>query len=220
MRNDGALNQEIGKARKITVKELEPSLLDDYMSLFDDVYENDPWLNTQNNPWWGTCYCGFFDDTRSEDERNKAPHAAVKNRAMRTEMIRSGKANGLLAYVDDKVAGWCNAGPRATYQNLHGYPGEIDRNEPVGSILCFVVAAPFRGKGVAPALLNGAIGKFRHEKLKLAEAYPRTLPADVNNPYNTPPEHLNYRGSLSMFLKTGFTIYWQLERHAIVRKKL
>jgi len=208
------------KSSEISVRELEPTLVEDYLGFFDQVYQNDPWLNTQNNPWWGICYCGFFDDTRSEEERNRAPHAAVKNRAMRTEMIGSGKANGLLAYVDGKVVGWCNAGPRANYLNLHGYPGVVDHNELVGSIFCFVVAASYRGKGIATALLNGAIDKFRHEQLKVAEAYPRTVPADVNNPYNTPPEHLNYRGSLSMFLKTGFTIYRQLERHAIVRKKL
>ncbi|HZY94192.1 MAG TPA: GNAT family N-acetyltransferase [Candidatus Bathyarchaeia archaeon] len=194
--------------------------VEDYLGFFDQVYQNDPWLNTRNNPWWGICYCGFFDDTRSEDERNNAPHAAVKNRAMRAEMIRSGKANGLLAYVDGKVVGWCNAGPRTNYLNLHGYPGEINQNEPIGSILCFVVAAPFRGKGIGTALLNGAIDKFRGERLKVAEGYPRTIPADVNNPHNTPPEHLNYRGSLQMFLKAGFTIHRRLERHAIVRKKL
>lgn len=202
------------------MRELEPKLVDDYLGFFDQVYQNDPWLNTKNNPWWGICYCGFFDDTRSEEERNKAPNAAVKNRAMRAETVRSGTANGLLAYVDGKVVGWCNAGPRASYQNLHGYPGEIEQNEPVGSILCFVIAAPFRGKGIGTALLSGAVDKFHREKLKVAEGYPRTLPANVNNPYNTPPEHLNYRGSLSMFLRAGFSIYRQLERHAIVRRKI
>ena len=55
---------------EITVKELRPELVDDYLQLFDDVYQNDPWLNTTFNPWWGTCYCGFYDDTRSEEERN------------------------------------------------------------------------------------------------------------------------------------------------------
>lgn len=203
-----------------SVRELEPKLLNDYMRFFDDVYQNDPWLNTKNNPWWGICYCGFFDDTRSEEERNKAPNAAATNRSMRAETIQSSKANGLLAYVDGSVVGWCNAGPRTSYGNLRNYRRDFDPGEPVGSILWFVVAASYRGRGVATALLNGAIDKFRHEKLKVAEGYPRTLPTNVNDPYNTPPEHLNYRGSLQMYLKAGFEIHRQLERHAIVRKQL
>ena len=208
------------KSIEISVRELEPRLVEDYLGFFDQVYQSDRWLNTKNNPWWGICYCGFFDDVRSEEERNKAPNAVVSNRTMRAETVQSGMANGLLAYVDGRVVGWCNAGRRASYLNLHGYAGEIIQNEPIGSILCFVVAAPFRGGGIAKALMNGAIDKFHREKLKVAEAYPRTLPADANNPHNIPPEHLNYRGSPSMFLKAGFAIYRQLERHAIVRKKL
>ncbi len=208
------------KAQEISVKELGPKLLGDYLRFFDGVYKNDPWLNTKNNPWWGICYCGFFDDTRSEEERNKAPNAAARNRSMRAEKIQSSKANGLLAYVNGTVAGWCNAGPRVSYRNLRNYPRDLESGEPVGSILCFVVAASYRGRGVATALLNGAIDKFRRERLKVAEGYPRTLPTNVTDPYKTPAEHLNYRGSLQMFLKAGFGIHRQLERHAIVRKQL
>lgn len=202
------------------MKELEPGLVQDYLGFFDNVYEKDPWLNSKNNPWWGICYCGFFDDTRSEEERNKAPNAAFNNRGMRTETIRSGKAQGLLAYVDGKVVGWCSAGSRANYRNLHGYPGEASHNESVGSILCFVVSAPFRGQGIATRLVEAATDCFQRDGLQVAEAYPRTLDPTVNNPYNTPPEHLNYRGSMQMFLKAGFKIHQQLERHAIVRKQL
>jgi ribosomal protein S18 acetylase RimI-like enzyme len=205
---------------EVSVKELEPSLVPDYLGFFDNVYEKDPWLNSKSNPWWGICYCGFFDDTRSEEERNKAPSAALNNRTMRSEAIRSGKAQGLLAYVDEKVVGWCNAGPRTNYRNLHDYPGEVDHDESVGSILCFVVSAAFRGQGIATRLLEAATDKFQRDGLHVAEAYPRTLESNVNNPYNTPPEHLNYRGSLQMFLKAGFKIHRQLERHAIVRKQL
>ena len=68
---------------------------------------------------------------------------------MRAETIRSGKVHGLLAYLDGRVVGCRNAWPRASYGNLHN---PVPAGEPpgqVGSILCFVVAAPFREKEYA-----------------------------------------------------------------------
>ncbi len=203
---------------KITLEELRPQLFEDYFRFFDEVYRDDSWLNTRSNPWWGICYCGIYDDSRTEQARNTAPDAAAKNRAMRSSTIQSGMAHGLLAYLDGKVVGWCNAGPRSSYQNLGHLVSADGFSERAGSILCFVVASPCRGKGVATALLNAVCEKFRRDGLTIAEGYPRTLPPNANNPYNTPPEHQNYRGSLGMFLKAGFTVHQQLERHAIVRK--
>jgi len=130
------------------------------------------------------------------------------------------KAHGLLAYVDGKIVGWCNAGPRTSYRNLHNLVPAGESPGEVGSILCFVVAAPFRGKGVCTSLLHTACDKLRDDGLEVAEGYPSTLPPDVNNPYNTPTENQNYRGPLRMFLKSGFAVHQQLERHAIVRKPL
>ncbi len=203
---------------KITVRELVPELVDDYISFFDGVYRNDPWLNTKTNPWWGICYCGFYDDPRTEEERNKVPNAQMENRKQRGKYIQSGKAHGLLAYVDDHVVGWINAGPRSEYVNLRGLVNDIGEDDSVGSVLCFVVAEPHRGKGIATALLAATCVKFQLDGLKIAEAYPRTKPAQ--GPYNTPWNHANYRGSLEMFSKAGFVIHKQLERHAIFRKQL
>lgn len=117
---------------------------------------------------------------------------------------------------------WAGAtpGPRASYRNLHNLVPAGETPREVGSILCFVVVAPFRGKGVYTSLLHAACDKLRGDGLEVAEGYPRTLPPNVNNPHNTPAENQNYRGPLSMFLKAGFTVHQQLERHAIVRKPL
>ncbi len=202
------------------MEELQPQLLEDYLRFFDEVYRHDPWLKAQTNPWWGICYCGIYDDTRTEQERNTAPDAAIRNRAMRADFIQAGKAQGLLAYLGGKVVGWCNAGPSSSYQNLGHLVPDGSASANVGSILCFVVVSPYRGKGIATRLLNAVCDKFRGDGLMIAEGYPRTLPPNVNNPHNTPPEHQNYRGSLGTFLKAGFTVHQQLERHAIVRKDL
>lgn len=68
---------------------------------------------------------------------------------MRAETIRSGKAHGPLAYPDGKVVGWCNTGPRASYGNLHNLVPAGEPPGKIGSILCFVVAAPGGGKEYA-----------------------------------------------------------------------
>ncbi len=77
------------------VRELGPSLLGDYTTFFDAIYETDPWLNSRDNPWWSGCYCGFFDDARPEKELNAL--GAQERRRLRSERIESGHAKGFLA---------------------------------------------------------------------------------------------------------------------------
>src|SRR5438445_1465152 len=144
----------------ITVRELVPALVDDYISFFDGVYHDDPWLNTKDNPWCGICYCGFYDDPRTEEERNTVPNAQMENRKQRGKYIQSGKAHGLLAYADDRVLGWVNAGPRAEYVNLRGLVDDPVENDSIGSLLCFVITEPRRSKGIATALLVATCAKM------------------------------------------------------------
>lgn len=204
---------------KIAVKELSPKLLDDYLAFFDNVYETDPWLNIRDNPWWSGCYCGFFDDARPEKELNALGPREL--RTMRSERILSGLAHGFLAYIDGKVVGWCNAGPRASYVSLQHLSEAVeDSSEQVGSILCFVVASQHRRMGIATTLLESACGSFRHAGLEFAEGYPRNRPANVDNPHNIPEQHLNYYGPLQMYLKAGFRIHRQFDKFAVVRKTL
>jgi ribosomal protein S18 acetylase RimI-like enzyme len=48
--------------------------------------------------------------------------------------------------------------------------------QPVWSIICFVVPAEFRGQGVAQALLSGAIAYARKHGARLIESYPVEKP--------------------------------------------
>src|SRR5437899_12952715 len=122
----------------ITVRELVPALVDDYISFFDGVYHDDPWLNTKDNPWWGICYCGFYDDPRSEQERNKVPNAQMENRKQRCENIQSGRAYGLLAYLDGRVVGWVIDGPLALFLNRRELVYVSVEYVPIGSIILLV----------------------------------------------------------------------------------
>ena len=93
-----------------------------------------------------------------------------------------------------------------------------DPTEPIGSIMCFLVAPGYRGKGIGPMLLNAACHKFRNEGLNVAEGYPTTNAG--KRTWEVPWAEDNYKGSLNMYLRAGFKIHRQLERFAIVRKQL
>ena len=204
----------MGQAIEIEVRELRPELLQDYLRFFDQAFSD--------FPHWAGCYCGFYDHTFYDDTGNdwdSTAKAGPLNRAARSQKISSGEAQGLLAYIDDKPVGWCNAQPRASYANMRHYTVAVtDANEPVGSIMCFLVAPGHRGKGVCTALLNTAVNKFRRDGLQIAEGYPTTNPS--KRTWEIPWAEENYKGPLNVYLKNGFKIHRQLERFAIVRKQL
>jgi GNAT superfamily N-acetyltransferase len=200
----------MSRARNVEVRDLTPELLDDYLKFFDKDAFTD-------FPEWSGCYCGFYDTPG--DNWDASANAGPAHRAARAERISSGKAHGLLAITDGRVVGWCNAQPRSSFLNMRRYASVIDDPaEPVGSIMCFLVAPGHRGKGVGSALLNAACDKFRRDLLRVAEGYPTTNP--VKRTWETPWAEENYKGSLNMYLKAGFKIHRQLERFAIVRKQL
>jgi len=207
--------------REVAIRELRPGLASDYLAFFDDVYDNDPWLKSSGNPWWGGCYCTFYDDVREEDAINASPAKRAENRAARQETIGSGKATGLLAYADGKVVGWCNVAPQGSYANpRHMRQAMEDPAEKVGSITCFVVSSGYRRLGIAPRLLESACGLVRRWGLPVAEGYPRNPELKTDNQYRIPEENLGFRGSLNMFLAQGFEVHCKFERFLAVRKRL
>ena len=202
----GAMKQSL----QVQVLDLTPDRLDQYLRFFDkDAFPD--------FPDWSGCYCGFYDTPG--DSWDPAAGAGPEHRKARADRITSGNARGLLAVADGKVVGWCNAQPRSSFQNMRRYAAVIDdETEPVGSIMCFLVAPEYRGKGVGTTLLNSACDMFRKERLSVAEGYPTTSTAKRSWEIPWPEE--NYKGSLNMYLKAGFQIHRQLERFAIVRKLL
>lgn len=197
----------------VDIRELTPKLLDDYLAFFDNDAFGD-------FPWWSACYCRFWDDP-SDVEGDSSPVHRDPYRALVTELVRSGRQQGLLAYSDGKVVGWCNAKTRLGY----AMPRRIEKTPAddaarVGSIVCFIVAKDFRGKGLASAMLDAACEKFRREGRAIAEAYPTT--AAPSGPYadQIPWSAHNHTGPLEMYRKAGFVVHKQLERFAVVRKAL
>lgn len=122
-----------------------------------------------DDPGW--CWCQLFLGPSAERE------AGADNRsALRSEVTCSAIPPGLIAYVDDEPAGWTRTGPRS------GFPG-VTENRALARVLerdgattwwvaCFAVARPYRGVGVATALLRGAVDLARDHGAHAVEGHP------------------------------------------------
>jgi GNAT superfamily N-acetyltransferase len=194
----------------VDVRPLSPSLVDDYLALFDAAFAD--------NPYWAGCYCAYYDDPCPDDEWVADAGAAPAHRELKRTRIASGAAPGLLAFVDGRAVGWCNAGPRRAFVNLRVYGGAVDDpDEAVGSVMCFVVHPDHRRSGVASALLGATDGYFRSLGLDVAEAYPRENPP--GNPA-FPWTAAYYKGTPSMFAQAGYEPTRSLDGFTVMRKRL
>jgi len=196
-------NPMANNMREPVIKELTPKLLEDYLKFFDhDAFAD--------NPAWDGCYCMYYHFSGTDEEW----HVSTKseNRAAISDLIRNGQAHGLLAYVGGKPVGWCKAEGRLAIPKLDLFKGfQVDDADRVGSIVCFVIAKPYRGCGIARRLLDAACDVFTFRGLAFAEAYPSRHAAS---------EAENYPGPLKMYLDAGFTIFRELDKRIIVRKPL
>jgi ribosomal protein S18 acetylase RimI-like enzyme len=69
--------------------------------------------------------------------------------------------------------------------------------QPVWSIVCYVVPAEYRGQGVARALLKEAVAYAKKQGATLVETYP------VDKPARSKDEYM-WLGAKSMYAKAGF----------------
>jgi ribosomal protein S18 acetylase RimI-like enzyme len=142
-------------------------------------------------PQWGACYCMFFPrGGRSNDNWGQEPWQ--ENREDQLHRIQDGRTRGMLAYAGEKVVGWCNATPRAELPGL----ATVD-DEGVVSVVCFVIAPPYRGHGVATRLLEGVANHFTHSGFRRLEAYPVREANDHRKAFH---------GTLELFKRFGFEV--------------
>lgn len=87
-------------------------------------------------------------------------------------------------------------------------------DQPVWSVICFVVPSPYRGQGIAAALLEAAISYARLQGAETVEAYP------IDKPKRSSAGFMWF-GAKSMFDKAGFEVVARpkLER-PVVRLRL
>lgn len=119
------------------------------------------------------CWCMFYRRSGGGQSWAVGGSRSKTNRADLKALVDAGKSPGLIAYRGKVPVGWVSLAPRGEFAKLLRSPvmKPVD-DEPVWSIVCFVVPAEHRGQGVARALLAGAIAHARKHGATLIEAYP------------------------------------------------
>lgn len=145
------------------------------------------------------CWCMYYRHSGPQAEPPPGTTRAQANRAQLKAFTDSGKPPGLIGYRGKDPVGWVSVGPREGYPKLARSPvmKPVD-DQPVWSVICFVVPAQHRGQGVAEALLCGAVAYARKHGAKLIEAYPVDKPGRSNDDFM-------WFGAKSMYDKAGFS---------------
>lgn len=169
----------------IEIHETTPQRLDDVLAFFD----HDAFVG---NLGWAACYC-MAHHVGGGGTPEWMARTAAENRAELIQRLGTGTTTGILAYVDGRLAAWCNASPRSTFPEHVGRDDHHD--DEIGSIVCFVIAPPYRRHGLASRLLAEACRSFSRRGIRLAEAYPLKDPRD---------DATAYRGPLALYLEAGF----------------
>jgi len=141
-------------------------------------------------PGGGGCVCVVY--------RNSSLDMPGRIALMRT-LCASEPGPGVLAYVDDQVAGWCSVAPKSTYRalvNSRTIP-HID-DEGAWSVICFVVRPAFRRHGLMHQLLAGAAEHAHAMGATVLEGYPAD-PGDGRIDQTS-----GYVGTVRLFEAHGF----------------
>jgi GNAT superfamily N-acetyltransferase len=144
------------------------------------------------------CWCMCYRRSGAAAPVPKGMTRAAANRAAFKAVVDGGTFTGLIGYRGREPVGWISFGPRGDFAKLVRSPvmKPVD-DEPVWSIICFVVPAPYRSQGVARALLDAAVDYARRKKIRLLEAYPVDKPKRSNDEFM-------WFGAASMFDHAGF----------------
>ena len=145
------------------------------------------------------CWCMAYRLSGSQAPPPPGTTRAEVNRTQLKRLVETGRPPGLIGYRGQLPVRWISIGPREEYARLARSPvmKPID-DQPVWSVICFVVPAKYRGQGVAQALLAGAVAYAKKHGAKLLEAYPVDKPARSKDDFM-------WFGAKSMYGKAGFS---------------
>jgi len=145
------------------------------------------------------CWCMFYRQSGAQAQPPPHTTRAQLNKAQLRALVDAGQPPGLIGYRGKVPVGWVSIGPREEFAKLKRSPvmKPVD-DQPVWSVICFVVPLAYRGQGVAEALLAGAIVYAKKHGAKLIEAYPVDKPGRSN-------DDSMWFGAKSMYDKAGFS---------------
>ena len=158
------------------------------------------------------CWCQWWRLTAGEYGRATAATSlsiADSHRAALRDQCAAEPVPGVVAYLGDQPVGWCGFGPRSAMRRLER-SRTIPRVDdlPVWSIVCFSIRVGYRRRGVATALLAGAIDYAAAHGAVGLEAYP-TDPGGTRRDAT-----FSYTGFTSMFEAAGFRRVVETMSHA------
>jgi GNAT superfamily N-acetyltransferase len=118
------------------------------------------------------CYCMCYRRSGKHEPGAGETYSESNKRALKA-LVDRGIVPGLIGYEKGRPIGWVSLGPRAEYAKLQRSPVMKPVDEkPVWSIVCFFVDAKARHRGIAEAMLKGAMTWARKQGATLLEAYP------------------------------------------------
>lgn len=120
-----------------------------------------------------SCWCMFYRRSGESPPLQPGETHSARSRRELQALAASDQPPGLIGYEGDTPVGWISLGPREDFAKLKRSPvmRAVD-DQPVWSIVCFVVPAEHRQRGVASALLAGAVAYAKRRGVRLLEAYP------------------------------------------------
>ncbi len=123
------------------------------------------------------CWCMYYRKSGRQPPLPEGLTVSEFNRESLESLAEGGTPPGLIGYRNKIPVGWISLGPREDFLKLRRSPvmKPVD-DQPVWSIICFVVPGEYRGQGVSRELLRGAIDYARSAGVEILEAYPVDKP--------------------------------------------
>lgn len=191
----------------VDIHPLSPGRVDDYFRFFDGAAFAD-------HPDWSWCYCTYYHFDRAYEQELQAQNQIQGKddlRRIAARLIADGTLRGYLAYHENEVVGWCNAGPKESFRRLRSDADLWPDKDSVQSIVCFIIAAPYRRQGIARQLLQRVAEDAARQGVDCLEAYPVDAEPDAYD---------HFHGHISMYRACGFLPHKQTERYTVMRKPL
>jgi GNAT superfamily N-acetyltransferase len=161
--------------------------------VFDDVRQ----VIGPKRPDANVCWCLSYRIPSRLNRELRGP----KRGELVAELCRRDPPPGVLAYDDGTPVGWAGVAPRAALNSFARPNSKIPHvdNLPVWTVWCFRVRAGNRGRGIAHALLAGAVDFARSYGAPAIEGYP------VDNRGERVDLTMAYVGTRSLFERAEFS---------------
>ena len=147
------------------------------------------------NPASNVCWCLSHRLDAAKNRSLVGPERA----AYVEDLVGRERAPGVLAYDGDEVVGWAAVAPRSELPFARSRKIPHVDDLPVWSLWCVKVRPGHRGRGIAHALLPGAVEYARTQGAPAVEGYP------TDNQGQKVDLTMAYVGTRALFEAAGFT---------------